>query len=496
MKKAVNLLFPHQLFAQHPLLNNGHPVYLIEEYLFFKQYRFHKQKLAFHRASMCYYKDYLKKKGIKVNYIESSNPLSDIRLLLENLQHKKIEEINIIDPVDNWLEKRIRENVNTMQLNVFDSPLFLNKKEELRSFFRPEKKFFFQTTFYKQQRKKRNILLDKNKQPIGGKWTYDTENRKKYPKGKTPPGIHFPASDPFWEEAIHYVQKKFSENPGTLTQSPLYPFSHEAAQNWFEQFLEFRFHDFGRYEDAIVMNESILHHSVLSPLLNVGLLLPEDILDKSLHFAESAGIPINSTEGFVRQIIGWREFIRGIYECKGSLSRTRNFWGFHRKIPASFYNGTTGIKPIDQTIKKVLSTGYCHHIERLMILGNFMLLCEFDPDEVYKWFMELFIDAYDWVMVPNVYGMSQFADGGLFATKPYIGGSNYIKKMSNYPKWAWEEVWDGLFWRFIHQHQDFFKQNPRSAMLYHSYNRMSSERRDRHLKNAETFINQLNDIPI
>ena len=217
---------------------------------------------------------------------------------------------------------------------------------------------------------------------------------------------------------------------------------------------------------------SILNHSILSPLLNVGLILPTEVLNRTLNFAEKENIPINSTEGFVRQIIGWREFIRGMYVCKGSYSRTRNFWGFKGKIPKSFYDGTTCIDPIDKTIKKVLQTGYCNNIERLMILGNFMLLCEFDPDEVYRWFMELFIDAYDWVMVPNVYGMTLFADGGTFATKPYIGGSNYIKKMSNYPKGEWEQIWDGMFWRFVMKHQDFFRTNPRTSMLFHSLNKM------------------------
>ncbi|MFZ1572803.1 MAG: FAD-binding domain-containing protein [Candidatus Kapaibacterium sp.] len=145
-------------------------------------------------------------------------------------------------------------------------------------------------------------------------------------------------------------------------------------------------------------------------------------------------VGLNSIEGFIRQIIGWREFIRGVYVFKGTQERSRNFWNFKNKIPTSFYTGTTGIEPIDNTIKKLIATGYCHHIERLMILGNFMLLCEFDPNEVYKWFMELFIDSYDWVMVPNVYGMSQFADGGLMATKPYISGSSYVLKMSNFKK--------------------------------------------------------------
>ena len=161
-------------------------------------------------------------------------------------------------------------------------------------------------------------------------------------------------------------------------------------------------------------------------MLNSGLLDINFVLDKTIVFYNKNDIPLNSCEGFIRQIIGWREYIRGIYTVKGSEERTKNFWGFKRKIPKSFYDASTGILPVDDSIRKILKTGYAHHIERLMILGNFMLLCEFDPDEVYRWFMEMFIDSYDWVMVPNVYGMSQFADGGLMSTKPYISGSSYI----------------------------------------------------------------------
>ncbi len=491
MSKTINLIFPHQLFAESPLLENGGKIYLIEEYLFFQQYRFHKQKLAFHRASMKCYQHYLEEKGLKVKYISSDHKLSDIRVFMEEIKSKDFQEINIIDPVDYWLEKRIKKVTANCKLHIFDSPLFLNTKADLSTFFRADKKSFFQTSFYKQQRKRLNILLDDQQQPLGGKWTYDSDNRKKYPKGKTPPNVYFPKPSPFWTEAVAYTEKHFKDNPGQITADPIYPISHRESEAWLQQFLEFRFFDFGIYEDAIVKQQSFLNHSLLSPLMNVGLILPNYILEQSLSFAEKENIPINSTEGFVRQIIGWREFIRGMYECKGSFSRTKNFWNFTRKIPASFYDGTTGIDPIDDTIKRVLKTGYCHHIERLMVLGNFMLLCEFDPDEVYKWFMELFIDAYDWVMVPNIYGMSQFADGGTFATKPYVGGSNYIRKMSNYPKGDWEKIWDGLFWRFIDQHQEFFKSNPRTAMLNYSYNRMTEEKRLDHLKNAEAFIAKL-----
>jgi len=487
MKKAINLIFPHQLYAESPLISSGNEVYLIEEYLFFRQYSFHKQKIAFHRASMKYYQNFLEEKGIAVHYIDSEHELSDIQNFGKEIKRIGADEIHAIDPTDFWLEKRISA-IAEVKLVLHNNPQFLNSKEDLGAFFRSDKSSFFQTTFYKQQRKKRNILMDEKENPIGGKWTFDTENRKKYPKHKTPPSVMLPMANSYWKEAVEYTQQHFPNNLGELTDAPFYPLTHAEAEAWLDQFLVHRFYDFGAYEDAIVKNHSILNHSLLSPLLNSGLLLPREVLDKSIAFAQKEDIPINSLEGFVRQIIGWREFIRGMYSVKGSYSRTQNYWGFTRKIPSSFYDGTTGIEPVDKTIKKVLKTGYCHHIERLMVLGNFMLLCEFDPDEVYQWFMELFIDAYDWVMVPNVYGMSQFADGGTFATKPYIGGSNYIKKMSDYEGGDWENIWDGLFWRFIDQHQDFFASNPRMSMMVHSFNRMSDEKKKIHLTNAQNFI--------
>jgi len=228
-------------------------------------------------------------------------------------------------------------------------------------------------------------------------------------------------------------------------------------------------------------------------MMNVGLLTPDFILNETIAYANKHNIPLNSIEGFVRQILGWREFIRAVYELRGNEERTTNFWKFKRKIPKSFWNGTTGIIPIDATIKKTLETGYCHHIERLMVIGNFMLLCEFDPNEVYVWFMEMFVDAYDWVMVPNVYGMSQFADGGIMATRPYISGSNYLMKMSNYPKGEWQQIWDSLFWRFMHIHRDFFHQNPRLGMLIKSFDKMPKEKQDKYIKTAEDYMIELDD---
>lgn len=492
-KSKVNLIFPHQLFETSSLIDNGFDIYLVEEYLFFRHYKFHKQKIAFHRASMKAYQAYLESKSRTVFYIDAFEDNASITSLLEALIKKGVSEISFYDPVDNWLSKRINFFEARLNIECLDTPYFINSNKDLSVFFRTDKKSFFQTTFYKQQRTKHNVLLEKDGSPEGGKWTYDVDNRKKYPKGKTPPSIQFPESSQYWEEAINYVKAHFDDYPGLLDTNRIYPITFNETAIWLERFLIERFEEFGIYEDAIVKEEIFLNHSLLSPLMNAGLISPREVINQSILFAQKHDVPLNSLEGFIRQIMGWREFIRGMYLCKGSFSRTQNFWGFERKIPKSFYDGTTGIEPVDDTITKVLATGYCHHIERLMVLGNFMLLCEFHPDEVYRWFMELFIDAYDWVMVPNVYGMSQFADGGTFATKPYIGGSNYIKKMSNYGKGPWTEVWDGLFWRFISVNQDFFLKNPRMSMMVHSFNRMSEEKKKSHLDHAEDFLAQINN---
>ncbi|WP_299253024.1 cryptochrome/photolyase family protein [uncultured Cytophaga sp.] len=491
---SIGILFPHQLLEENSIVSTCTTIYLVEEWLFFKQYNFHKQKVAFHRASMKYYENYFKSKKIEVIYIDAFSELSDIRKLIPYLKEQCIESFTYIDTTDCWLEERITKaaTASNIQANKISSTLFLNTPQDIDAYFSGKKRLF-QTDFYKHQRISRNILLDKDSKPIGGKWTYDDENRLKYPKGKIPPQVDFMKPNRFYSEAVTYVETYFPNNYGLLQVDFIYPTTHEESKSWLEAFFKKRLVEFGSYEDAIVSNQHVLHHGVLTPMLNVGLLTPQFIIDQALVFAEAHDLPINSVEGFVRQIIGWREFIRAVYELKGSEARTKNYWGFTRKIPPSFWNGTTGIEPIDNTIKKVLEAGYCHHIERLMVLGNFMLLCEFDPDEVYRWFMELFIDAYDWVMVPNVYGMSQFADGGLFATKPYISGSNYLMKMSDYKKGNWQPIWDGLFWRFMHVHRDFFLQNPRLGMLVKTFDKMDEHKKTAHLNHAEKFIESLSE---
>lgn len=490
----IGIVFPHQLFEESVLISRCTTIYLLEEFLFFRQFSFHKQKIAFHRASMKFYESYLKTKKINVVYIDSFHQLADIRLLVPELKARGISSIEYIDPTDDWLQRRMNEacSINDMLVEKHENPSFFNSLVEIQDYF-SSKTRLFQTDFYKFQRVKRQLLLSENQKPMGGKWSFDDENRLKYPKGKTPPKTELLNASFYYKEAIAYTNKWFENHPGQVSSSMCYPSTFQESKDWLNTFFYTRFSAFGAYEDAIVANNHFLHHSVITPMLNVGLLSPTFVLEEAIAFAEKHNVPLNSLEGFLRQIVGWREFVRAVYVLKGKEERTRNFWGFTRKIPACFWNGTTGIQPFDQTLKKVLETGYCHHIERLMVLGNFMLLCEFDPNEVYRWFMELFIDAYDWVMVPNVYGMSQFADGGLMATKPYLSGSNYVLKMSDYKKGSWQEVWDGLFWRFMHVHRDFFLQNPRLNLMVGIFDKMPKEKQEVHLNRATAFIDSLDE---
>jgi deoxyribodipyrimidine photolyase-related protein len=489
MSTAV-IIFPHQLFKDHPAVQQKERIFLVEEYLFYRQYRFHKQKIALHRASMKYYETLLLKNGHQVTYIDSLSDQCDIRQLIPHLAKKGFKNIRFTDPSDDWLIRRIQRYAakNNITCDIIDNTNFITPLPEAHDFFDKKKKYF-QTDFYIYQRKKLGILLEKDQTPIGGQWTFDSENREKLPKIIALPQLKFPKENNHTTEAANYINQYFPDSYGRLDQL-YYPVTHHEAEEWLNVFLETRFEQFGIYEDAMHPDEHFLFHSVLTPMLNIGLLSPHDIVKKAVQIADKKAIPINSLEGFIRQIIGWREFIHIVYRREGRKQRTTNYWQFKRKIPPSFWDGTTGIEPVDKIIKKILKTGYCHHIERLMILGNFMLLCEFDPDDVYRWFMEMFVDAYDWVMVPNIYGMTQFADGGLMTTKPYISGSNYLLKMG-WKKGEWCAVWDGLFWHFMHKQQTFFSKNPRLGMLLKTFDKMPAEKQNIHLQNAGAFLHQL-----
>ncbi len=481
------IVYPHQLWDKHPALLAASIVLLVEDPLFFTQYRFHAQKLVLHRASMTEFAQQCERLGKQVHSIDSKS-ISHSSEIGEILKKKKITQAVIVEPSDVWLKERVIAGCEKSGIGLewLVDPSFLTPIDVMQQWAEHKQHYRF-TDFYMQQRKRLGLLLEKNGKPVGGKWTFDTENRKRLPKGLAVPILAAPRERASVEEAKRYVAKAFPEAIGTVEEF-CYPVTYQDAANWLEIFVNERLASFGDYEDAISQHEAFVFHGVLTPMLNIGLLTPQQIIDSVL--AKCDEVSLNSLEGFVRQVIGWREFIRLVYLHAGNRQRTTNSWNLTKPLPTSFYDGTTGILPVDQSIQRTLKYAYCHHIERLMVLGNFMLLCDIAPNEVYRWFMEMFIDSYDWVMVPNVYGMSQHADGGLMTTKPYISGSSYVLKMSDYAKGDWCEVWDALYWRFIDRERAFFGANPRMRVMVGQLDRMG-KKLDQHRAVAANFLEKL-----
>ncbi len=416
------------------------------------------------------------------------------RKLSTALSEYGITELVTYELEDHFFDEMIRSLCHEcgVVMTVVDSPAFISTKGDFEKYLQEVKRPFLRT-YYQRQRKRLEILVTPDGQPLNDKWSFDEDNRKKLPKG-----IEIPQM-PEFDKTQHtlvvaqIVEKAFIDHPGD-TSNFHWATTRQEALKALDLFLEQRFKRFGPYEDAIDDKRVFLFHSVLSPYLNCGLLTPYEVVVKALAYAERYAIHYPSLEGFIRQIIGWREFVRGIYHNYGDELKGNHF-GHQRKMKPCWYEGTTGIPPLDDSIHKANKYAYTHHIERLMILGNMMLLCELDPKQVYRWFMEMYIDSADWVMEPNVYGMSQFADGGIFATKPYVGGSNYILKMSNYRKLGdWPDTVNGLYWRFIHVNRETFAQNQRMSMMVRTLDKMDAQKRDRIFTLAESFIERVTEV--
>ncbi len=469
-RRAI-LVYAHQLFDKHPglAIAPGAEVVVAEDPLLYTQYAFSPGVIAYRRATVAAYRRDMEKRGHQTQLIAVEDlPTSDA--VFHQLS-SRFDEILVADPCDDWIEKSIEKaSRGGQRIRVLDSPGFLLARSDLDSL--ADRRSM--ASFYPEVRKNLGVLLDPDGGPRGGQWSFDRDNRKRIPKRLDPP------------PAIA---------PGDNTAFP-YPTSRSGALFWLDEFLKRRLALFGPYEDAIDERDDRWYHSLLTPMLNAGVITPREVLDRTLAFADSRErdgdpIPLNSLEGFVRQLIGWREYMRATYRSSGGFMRGKNYWDHKNTMPQSFYDGTTGLIPFDRVVDKVKRLGWAHHIERLMIAGSLMLLCEIDPDAVFRWFMELFVDAWDWVMVPNVYAMSQYADGGSITTKPYLSGSSYIKRMSDSPRGDWEQIWDGLFWRFIDRHRDEFAANHRTSMMAVQLDRLNSDRRATIFGAAERFLNRL-----
>ncbi len=410
--------------------------------------------------------------------------------LEKTIQAHDIKQLVLYEVQDHFFEGALKKfcRDHGLSIDFRPSPAFVTTRDQFQDYLTQVKKPFMHT-FYQRQRRRLGVLVDAAGKPLNGQWSFDQDNRKKLPKTITiPPKIIFNQTA-HTQVIKKLVEELFPDHPGSVENFNWATTRKDALAEW-ARFLSVRFDQFGPYEDAIDHKDPFLFHSVISPYLNMGLITPEELLDEVLVAASENNVHYPSVEGFVRQLIGWREFIRGMYHEFDADLRS-NYFNHERKLKPCWYDGTTGLPVLDDSIRKAEKFGFTHHIERLMVLGNLMLLCEVHPDEVNRWFMEMFVDSADWVMVPNVYGMSQFADGGLFATKPYIGGGNYIRKMSHYPNGEWVDTMNGLYWRFVSKNRSVFEQNPRMSMMTRTLDKMTEEKRKTLFESAEQFIEQV-----
>ncbi len=487
--KALLVILGNQLFAlEHLPAATEVSVFMVEDIGLCTYVRHHQQKIVLFLAAMRSYADELTAAGYDVHYhtLDTKSVQSYEAQLGTMLNNLNATELRHFEIEDKPMEKRLVSFAESRDLRRTElrSPMFLCTRDEFAAFAK-DKTRLKMSEFYKQQRQRLGILVDDAGQPLGERWSFDADNRRKLPKNVTPPAIDWASPPKHATDVIELVAREFSDHPGTADEF-CWPTTREQARRSLDDFVERRLEQFGPYEDAITTRSPTVFHSALSPCMNLGLLTPAEIIASVMNRADK--IPLQSLEGFVRQVIGWREFVRGIYRTFGNEQDSRNFWSHERELTGAWYEGTTGIPPLDDSIQTAQRLGWTHHIPRLMVLGNLMTLCEIRPSTAHRWFMEMYVDSSEWVMGPNVYGMGLFSDGGIFATKPYICGSNYLLKMSDYKKGPWCDVVDGLYWRFIEKQRDFFSVNPRLALMPRALDRLDGRRRLRIFEAAEEFL--------
>ena len=496
-ERALRLVLGNQLFPIDDAgLEQDTPVFMAEDMGLCTDYRHHQQKIVLFLAAMRCYRDALVEDGLQVHYLEldahdARNYEEKLLPVVEETGAKVLEYFEIEDKP---MEARIAAfaEARGLETRVLESPMFLTSRDEFEDY-RAGRDRLRMAEFYKGQRRRLGVLVDDEGEPEGGRWSFDELNRKKLPRGMETPERPTATRGANVDDVIELVAREFADHPGDAGQFA-WPVTREDALAWLDAFLEARLERFGPYEDAISSSSDTVFHSLLSPAMNLGLLTPAEIVRAVREFSAGRDVPMESLEGFYRQVIGWREFVRGVYQALGERQEAANFWEHERELTDAWYRGDTGIPILDDTVRLALDHGWTHHIPRLMVLANLMTLCEIRPAAAHRWFMEMFVDSSEWVMGPNVFGMGLFSDGGLIVTKPYICGSNYLRKMSDYPRGDWCDVVDGLYWRFIGKHRDFFSSNPRLALMVGTLDRMDKDRLDRILDEAESFIGRVTKL--
>ncbi|MCC4907548.1 cryptochrome/photolyase family protein [Microbacterium sp. cx-59] len=468
MKAA--LILATQQFEDHPAFHDPDidEFFVVESAQRFSRLPYHRHKIVLLLAALRHTVDRLRADGRIVRVVALEDDLSFARGVEELATRHGADGLAWMSATDRGVDERIHALCARLGLRsrVYPDALFLTPAEASDEWFAAHPTPVMET-FVRWQRHRTGILMD-GEQPVGGRWNFDADNRHPLPKrGVTVPALPFPSPDPITAGVIAEVNERFADHPGDAAQFWL-PVTPDAARQWLDTFIAERFRDFGRYEDAMSRDQPFLFHSVISPMLNIGLLTVDEVITAATTAGDD--VPLASVEGFVRQIIGWREYMRGMYRAHPELDGA-NALGLSRPLEDWWYTGK-GIPvdvpvPVRSVLESVHRWGYAHHIERLMVLGNWFLLRGYAPAEVNRWFLALFVDAYDWVMVPNVFGMSQYADGGLVGTKPYISGGAYLQKMGSWwssAQQAKESAFTDAYWRFLDQHEDALAGNPRMSL--------------------------------
>lgn len=467
--------------------------------------RHHKAKIAFILSAMRHHADDLRAAGWTVDYVTLDDPANtgsftgEVARAIERHRPDRIVaaepgEWRVLAAMQSWAERfavpvDLREDHRFIcDHATFDS--WAAARKQLRMEF-----------FYRDMRRQTGLLLDHDGNPEGGQWNYDSENRKPAPGGRLaiPQPLRF-APDAITGAVIDLVERRFADHPGSLDA---FAFATTRADALAQQqhFITHALAQFGDYQDAMLTDQPFLWHSILSPYLNCGLLDPLELC-QAVESAYRAGkVPINAAEGFIRQIIGWREYVRGIYWREGPDYGQSNALSAHRALPSFYYDGKTDMHCMAQAIDQTMRHAYAHHIQRLMITGNFALVAGIDPHALHQWYLEVYADAYEWVEMPNTIGMSQFADGGLLASKPYASSGNYINKMSDYCGHCRYDVnaktgaracpFNLLYWDFLDRNQAVLGKNQRLSMPYRNWEKRADKDKAAIRADAARFLDSL-----
>ena len=460
----------------------------------------HPKKIILIFSAMRSFSDKLRSLGYRVEYSFFDDPQNTQSLsgeLIRRAEQFKCSKVTVTQP-NEW---RVIEDLSNVPLTVEfkEDNRFISRISEFNNWAEGRKQLRMEY-FYRDMRRKTGLLMDGEK-PVGGKWNYDQENRKPAPGSVLHSGPKCFSNTDHTKSVIDLVSERFSENFGNIANFN-FATTQSQAEEALDHFIEKALPDFGAYQDAMMMDQPFLFHAIISPYLNIGLLKPLDVCKKAEKAFLDGRAPLNSVEGFIRQIIGWREYIRGIYFLQGPNYTQNNYLDHNRPLPSLYWGKESGLNCLDQCVKQTEDFSYAHHIQRLMVTGNFALLTGVSPYEIHEWYLSVYIDAFEWVEAPNTIGMSQFADGGVVASKPYVSSGAYINKMSNYCKSCKFKVaekvgkdacpFNALYWHFLSRNRAKFQGNPRMAQMYRTWDRMNEDHKNNVIKSADEFLNGLN----